>query len=211
MAFADQAGRTAAYQKLLRRNSVIGVLRLAVPAAGALILVVLIGQIYLSSLGSRFGLGQVSVTPDAVVVEAPEYAGVLEDGSTYRVWADEARAAVENTDLIGLGNASIVLNRADGVQMQASSQTAQLNALDQTVLAERATEFADSLGTQGVMEQSVFDWQNQILTVSGAVDIAYADGTTIDAEGLVYDLGAKTWTFERATVILPSTPGEDVP
>src|SRR5690606_22313394 len=121
--------RDRLYARLRRRNRFVSALRLGVPILGAVTLVGLIGQIYLSSLGARYGIGQISVTPDAVTVEAPEYAGVLDDGSSYRVTADLARAATSNTDLIGLGNASIVLNRTDGVQMQASALRAELDAL----------------------------------------------------------------------------------
>lgn len=211
MALADIAGREAIYKRLRRRNRVVAVLRLAVPVLGAITLVALLAQIYLSSLGSRYGIGQISVTPDAILVEAPEYAGVLEDGSQYRVWADAARAATSNTDLIGLGNAGVVLNRADGVQMQASAASAELDALRQQVIVPGTAEIADSLGTQGTLSQSVFDWQTQTLTSSGPVIIDYADGTAIRADGLVYDADAKIWTFTRAIVTLPATPGEILP
>ncbi len=77
--------RRATYKRLVRRNRVIRVLRVAVPAVGTVILCALLIQIYLSSLGGRYGVGQITVTPDAVVVESPEYAGILEDGSSYRV------------------------------------------------------------------------------------------------------------------------------
>jgi len=211
LALSALPDRRATYKRLERRNRLIRVLRLAVPAAGTVILCALLIQIYLSSLGGRYGVGQVTVTPDAIVVEAPEYAGILEDGSSYRVWADAARANKDSTELIGLGNAAIVLNRADGVQMQATTPSADLDTITQAIHVPQNTEISDSLGTVGSLGPSVFDWQKKILTTEGPVDIAYADGTTIAAEGMVYDLGAKAWTFSRATVILPTTPGEVLP
>ncbi|MCW5722595.1 MAG: LPS export ABC transporter periplasmic protein LptC [Devosia sp.] len=211
MALAGSNGRDGVYARLMRRNRVVAALRLGVPVLGAITLVALVGQIYLSSLGERYGIGRLSVTPDAITVEAPEYAGVLEDGSHYRVFADAARAATSNTDLIGLSNAAVVLNRADGVQMEAFAARAELDALRQQVLVPGRTEIADSQGTQGALSQSVFDWQSQTLTTSGPVEIDYADGTAIRAEGLVYDAQAKIWTFARAIVTLPATPGEVLP
>lgn len=211
MALADDPARDGIYARLRRRNRVVAVLRLGVPVLGAVTLVALLAQIYLSSLGARYGIGQISVTPDAITVEAPEYAGVLEDGSQYRVSADAARAATSNTDLIALGNAAVVLNRVDGVQMQAAADRAELDALRQQVIVPGRTEISDSLGTQGWLSQSVFDWQTQTLTTSGPVEIDYADGTAIRAERLVYDAGARVWTFSRATVTLPATPGEPLP
>src|SRR5690606_14988676 len=120
--------RDSLYGRLRRRNRVVAALRLGVPALGAVTLVGLLGQIYLSSLGSRYGIGQIAVTPDAITVEAPEYAGILEDGSRYRVSADLASAATSNTELIGLGNASIVVDRPDGVQMQANAERAEFDS-----------------------------------------------------------------------------------
>lgn len=203
--------RDALYGRLRRRNRLVAALRLGVPVLGAVTLVGLLGQIYLSSLGNRYGIGQVTVTPDAITVEAPEYAGVLEDGSRYRVSADLASAATSNTDLIGLGNASIVLDRTDGVQMQASATGAELDSLRQTVIAPGITEISDSTGTTGTLEDALFDWQTQTLTTSGPVAIDYADGTAIRAETLVFDADARIWTFARAIVTLPATPGEEMP
>ncbi|SFV37846.1 hypothetical protein SAMN05216456_3130 [Devosia crocina] len=211
MSLVHPGDRGATYGRLVRRNRFIGLLRLAVPASGAVILAALLVQIYVSSLGNRYGVGQITVTPDAIVVEAPEYAGILGDGSSYRVFADEARANKDNTDMIGLGNAAIVLNRADGVQMQAETGLADLDTLNQAVITPESTDIADSLGTQGTLGPSVFDWQNKVLTSEGPVDILYADGTTIRADGLVYDLDGKVWSFSRASVVLPSTPGETLP
>ena len=94
MALADHHGRTTRYRKLVRRNRMVGVLRLAVPVVGAFVLVALLVQIALSSLGARYSIGRIEVSPDRIKVEAPEYAGTMSDGSTYRVWAEEAAAAV---------------------------------------------------------------------------------------------------------------------
>jgi len=48
-----------------------------------------------------------------------------------------------------------------------------------------------------------------MLTTEGPVVINQADGTTVVAEGLVYDASAVIWTFTRSVVTLPSTPGEN--
>ena len=111
MAFADQPGRNRQYRRLLRRNRVVGALRFAVPALGSVLLVALLIQIVISSFGARFGIGKIEVTPDRIRVETPEYAGMLSDGSTYRVWAEEAAAAIANTDLISMKNVRVVLER----------------------------------------------------------------------------------------------------
>ncbi len=197
-----------AYRRLMRRNRVVGVLRFAVPLTGALVLVALIGQIFLASLGARFSIDRLTVTPEAIAIQAPEYVGTLADGSSYRVWAETARAAAESSDLIDLSNAQLVINRVDGVQISLDAEVAQLDTTNQLTLVPGRAEVADSTGTTGTLEDSVFDWQSQHLTTRGSVIIDYADGSGIRAEGLVYDATSMVWTFDRSVVTLPSTPGE---
>lgn len=209
LAFADQPGRSRQYQRLLRRNRVVGVLRFAVPAAGAVLLVALLIQIAVSSFGSRYGIGKIEVSRDRVRVETPEYAGTLTDGSVYRIWADEAQAAIENTDLITLTNASVLLERLDGVRREASAEEAVLDTVSQQVLIENGATIGESTGTTGRLTDSVFDWASQTLTSRGPVEIDYSDGSMVRAEGMVHDARLNRWTFTKAVVTLPETPGED--
>ena len=104
---ADAAARQSIYQRLERRNRLVGILRLGVPALGALVLVILVGQIYLSSLSARFGIGRIEVTRDAVTIDTPQYSGILDDGTSYRVWANSAQAALTATDQIALSEATL--------------------------------------------------------------------------------------------------------
>ncbi|KKB78749.1 hypothetical protein VW35_09580 [Devosia soli] len=209
MALAAQHGRTTRYKKLLRRNRVVSVLRLAVPVFGAVTLAALLAQIALSSLGARYSIGSIEVSPERIKVEAPEYAGTMADGSTYRVWAEEAAATVENTDLIALNNARVVLQRLDGLRREASAAIGMLDTSTQEVRVEGATDISDSSGTSGRLYDSVFDWATQTLTARGRVSIDYADGATVRAQGMVHEAELSRWTFTKATVTLPSTPGEN--
>jgi lipopolysaccharide export system protein LptC len=203
---ADAAERLAVYKGLAVRNRVVGVLRYAVPATGAVVLAALIAQIYISSLGSRFGVGRITVSQDAINVEAPEYAGMLEDGSTYRVWSQAATAKVDQLDQIDLTSAALTLNRTSGVTMQANAPVAVLDTTRRVVKIEGVAYIEDSSGTSGTLFKSEFDWVNQVLDSRGDVHIDYADGATVDAEGLYYDTKKAIWTFTRATVTLPDTP-----
>src|SRR5690606_27973920 len=169
------AGTPQIYRRLARRNRAVGVLRFAVPLLGALVLAGLIGQIYLASIGARFGIDQLSVTPEAIAIEAPEYVGALADGSSYRVWAETARAATGRSDLIDLTNARLVINRIDGVQLTMEAVAAQLDTTNQLTLVPGVAEVADSTGTTGTLNDSIFDWHSQRLTTRGAVAIDYAD------------------------------------
>ncbi|KRA96480.1 hypothetical protein ASD83_15305 [Devosia sp. Root685] len=209
MAFADQPGRSRQYRRLLRRNRVVGVLRFAVPAAGLVLFLALIIQITISSFGGRYGIGKIEVTPDRIRVETPEYAGTLSDGSTYRVWAEEAAAAIANTDLITMTNVRVMLERADGVRREASAEDAVLDTVTQQVRVAHRTEISESSGISGHINDSIFDWASQTLTARGPVTINYSDGSTVRAEGLVHEADRNRWTFTKAIVTLPETPGEE--
>lgn len=205
------ADRMSLHRRLHRRNRLVSILRFGVPALGAVVFLGLVVQIYLSSTGARYGVGRIEVTPEAVHVEAPEYAGIFDDGSTYRVWADSARAVLETSELIDLLNAYLTIHRASGVVMEIEANEARLNTVDQTVLVEGPALVTDSTGTRADLRHSTFDGATQTLSSEGPVHIEYADGTTVRAGTMVYDGSAMIWTFSRAVVTLPSTPGQSDP
>lgn len=204
---ADADQREATYRRLMARNRLVAILRLGVPALGVVALVSLLGQIYVSSLGSRFGIGQITVSPDSVTIVSPQYAGLLADGSAYRISANDARAATDATDRIGLTDVALNLTRPDGVVMDVSAAAAVLDTTSQRVEIADVAHVSNSLGTRGIVENSVFDYATQTLRGEGPVTIDYADGSHLVAEGLTYDAVNLVWTFTRATVTLPQTPG----
>jgi lipopolysaccharide export system protein LptC len=206
---ADAAERLAVYRRLAGRNRIVAILRIGVPALGAIILVSLIGQIYISSLSSRFGVGRIAVTRENVTVEAPEYSGVLEDGTIYHVWATNAVAAIDATDLIALTDAALTMERATGVTMDVTAPEATLDTAREIVTIKGVAHVEDSTGTSGTIHNSVFDYVSQTLAGEGAVHIDYADGTTLDGTGMTYNAKSMVWTFSGADVTLPSTPGSE--
>ena len=204
---ADATQRLAIYRGLQARNRVVSILRIGIPALGIVALSALMLQIYVSSRTSRFGIGQIAVSSESITVETPEYSGLLDDGTAYRVSATSAQAAVDATDRIGLTDASLTMVKPDGVTMLVDAREAVLDTTNQLVEVAGIAEVSNSLGTSGLLRNSVFDYAAQRLTGNGPVDIDYHDGTTIVAEGLTYDATTLVWTFTRATVTLPDTPG----
>jgi lipopolysaccharide export system protein LptC len=208
---ADAAQRFAVYRRLEARNRIVAILRVGVPVLGAVALSALLLQIYASSQTSRFGISNVVVSPDSVTVETPEYSGLLDDGSAYRVSASSARADVEATERIGLMDAALTMVKPDGVTILVETPAAVLDTSGQIVEIEGEARVSNSEGTSGVLLDTVFDYAAQRLVGNGPVSVDYADGTQIEAEGLTYDAVALVWTFTRATVTLPDTPGANQP
>lgn len=208
---ADAAQRLKIYRGLMARNRIVAILRLGVPALGILALAALLLQIYVSSTKARFGISQITVSSDSISVETPEYSGVLDDGTAYRVSATAAQASVEATDRIGLSDAVLTMLRPDGVSTLVKAAAAILDTTTLLVEIAEVAEVSNSLGTSGVLRDTVFDYEAQQLTGHGPVTIDYADGTHLEAAGLTYDSTALVWTFTRATVTLPDTPGANEP
>ena len=204
---ADAAQRLAIYRGLEARNRIVAILRIGIPALGVVALAALMLQIYVSSRTSRFGVGRIAVSSDSVTVETPQYSGVLDDGTAYRVSAVAAQAAADATDRIGLSEATLAMLRPDGVTMLVDARSALLDTTNQVVEIAGIAEVSNSLGTAGVLRNSVFDYAAQRLVGNGPVSIDYQDGTQLEAEGLTYDATTMVWTFTRATVTLPDTPG----
>ena len=208
---ADAAQRLAIYRGLEARNRIVGILRIGIPALGVIALSALLVQIYISSRTTRFGISQIVVSPDSVTVETPEYSGVLDDGTSYRVSAVSAQAAADATDRIGLSTAALTMVKPDGVTMLVETPAAVLDTTNQIVEIAGEARVGNSLGTSGILRNSIFDYAAQHLTANGPASIDYEDGTELEAESLTYDAVALVWTFTRATVTLPDTPGAGEP
>jgi len=210
-AHTDTADRLRTYQRLAIRNRVVSVLRIGVPVLGVVVLVALVGQIYLSSLGGRFGIGRISVTRERVTIATPTYSGVLDDGSVYHVSASMAEASLDATDVMELSEATLNIVRSNGVVMDLQADTAQMDTTRELVTIAGETRVVESTGTTSVFSNSVFDWRAQELTGKGPVIVDYADGTHLVAKGLFYNSKEAVWTFTDAMVTLPNTPGADAP
>ncbi len=210
-AHGDASDRLRTYQRLGMRNRVVGALRIGVPVLGVVVLVALVGQIYLSSLVGRFGVGHVTVTRERVTIDAPQYAGVLDDGAAYHISATSAQAALDAPDILDLNDVTLSVIRPTGVTLDLRADVAQLDTTNQLVIIAGDAHVVESTGTTSTFGNSVFDWQAQKLTSKGPVTVDYADGTHLVAKGLVYDPKTMVWTFSTATVTLPKMPGADAP
>lgn len=199
--------RSAIYAALLRRNRMVGALRIGIPALGAVLVLVLVLQFWIASLVPDFGFANVTIDRDNLVVEAPAYEGTGADGSRYSMSAESARAAIGNPDLINLTGAGFTLNQPDGNVFSARSARANLRVSNQLVIAEGPTSVRGSSGVSGTVEDATIDVLGERL-VAGRADLAFEGGTSLTADTMSYDGKAKVWIFSRATLMFNTTPGE---
>jgi lipopolysaccharide export system protein LptC len=64
-------------------------------------------------------------------------------------------------------------------------------------------------GLQGTLTDVVTETADERLISNGPVDLLLADGTTIVADTMVHEGQQETWTFTRATVVVPDLPGAE--
>ena len=208
----DTAGqRLAIYRSLAARNRWIAGLRAGVPVAGVLVFLGLAAQIFIANLGSEFGIGGISIDRTTARIETPRYAGMLADGSTYKVAAGAARADIANPNEIALLDASLQLIQPDGTEMMASAGAATLFAQEQQVAVAAETEVGDSTGTTGRFTDTVIDLKAETFTARGGAELRFSDGTHLTSKTLTYAFPDATWRFGGVRVTMPATPGEAAP
>lgn len=204
---ADTAGRVRLHRALERRNRVVGALRWLVPAAGLVLVAVLLGRMALAGLTDGFSIERIAVTPEAVTVTGPQLAGTLEDGARFSVAADWAQTRFDTPDRMELGVARLTIERPQGPAMTVTAAAALIETGAGIVHVEGPAQMVDASGTQAALERSRFDWGAELLESAGPVSIDYADGTRLEAGALRYDAKSAVWTFTGVRLTLPDTPG----
>lgn len=201
--------RAAILGSLLLRNRVVSGLRVVVPALGVLALLALVGQIYIANLARQYGVSGIRIDRGAIVVEAPKYSGTGSDGSSYLISAREARTPIDRTNMIEMVDATLELLQPGGQAYFARSASATMNTTTNYVTASGVVAVTGSDGLEGTLTDVTVDNDEEIVTSNGAVDLLLSDGTTVVADTMVRDGKAQTWTFTRATVVVPDLPGAE--
>lgn len=186
-------------------------LRFAVPAFGIVVFGGLMLQLFLVNLGDQFGFSSISIDRDNLVVDNPSYSSTGADGSSYQVKAASARSALGRTDIIELTGAVLTVTRPSGIAITAAADAARLETGSQTVTVDTVTHIADSEGMYGTLAGLSADFGAETVDAGGAVDITFSSGATLQAESLSFDGKRAIWRFTRATLTVPSTPGEEAP
>lgn len=207
-ASAQDAGlRARIYAGLEQRNRMVAILRVGLPALGVLVFAALALQLILASLLDQFGIANIRIDRDNLVIDTPSYSSMTADGTRYTVMSASARTALGDTDLVNLSEAAISVTKPDGSWMQADAMSARMQLSGQAVFIPDTMSIADSRGTTGTIEAVEADLVAESMVSEGPASIRYHNGTTLDAETMAYDGKRRLWQFNRATLVIPDTPG----
>jgi lipopolysaccharide export system protein LptC len=201
--------RSAIYAALVSRNRLVGILRIGLPAIGVVLLAGLFVQLYIGSLVPGFGFANIILDRDNLVVEAPSYSGVGEDGTVYSLAAGNARAAIGNTDIINLEGAAVTMKQPAGTTFAAAAEKAQFSVSKQHVVVDGRTMVMGSNGLSGTVTNAVVDIPDESMVATGGADLKFPDGMTIKSDTMSYAAKIKRWEFGRVVVGFPATPGEE--
>lgn len=199
------APKGSIYAALERRNRLIGLLRICVPILGVLVLMVLLGQIIVANIASQFLPEGVRVANDRLVIDAPSYSGMMQDGTRYSIVSREATAAISAADLIDLTGAHIELERPSGQVVIGDSSTAQFSFSTQRVAVPRVMDVINSDGAKAQLHNTVFDWSAQTMHTADGVEVVFSDGTILKGATLDYDAVTETWDFTGVTLTVPGS------
>jgi len=206
--------RERLYRALTRRNRLVGVLRVAVPVAGAIVLAVVLGAIVLDNMREQFGFASIHIDRDNLVVDSPRVTAVGDDGTLYAATASMAKARIGSVDVVDMTDAVFTMTSTSGVTFSATAPAAALQTAAQTLTVPGTLGVKSDDGLSGTLEDFYGDMLNWQMVAHGAVDLTFPEGMQVQSEGMTYDGNARLWTFSRATVTLPMTPGgavEEVP
>lgn len=206
-ATAATADSTGTFARLARRNRLVALLRWLVPAGGLLIALLIGGLIALDALRNQFGIAHLRIDRELMVVDTPELASMLPDGTVLTLSAGAASASMLSSDQIALASPRLAMTSPDAPTMLAEADTAELDTTNQHVEVPGSTSFSSADGVAGTAENFAADLIGQSAN-SGAVRLTMPDGTSLIADSMAYDHSARVWTFQRVTVSMPFTPGD---
>lgn len=208
---AGAARSHAILTQLAWRNRIVDLLRIAVPLTGALVFAVLVGQIMLAGLLRSYGVAGLHIDRGNLVVEAPRYSGLGSDGSRYLVTAAEARTGIGQTNLVDMTDVRLNLGRPGKAELHATAATATADMNRKTVTVPGLTVFHDDAGMRGTLTDLRATMGSSDLVAQGPVDISFPDGSHLTADTMVRKADQQTWTFTRATLVMPDLPRSPLP
>jgi lipopolysaccharide export system protein LptC len=175
-----------AFRAARRHSRLVRVLRIAVPAAVAVIALVVFLATYFNPLRMLaklpINVGDVIVSGTKVTMQQPHLAGFTRDGRAYELSAEAAAQDMTKPDLVELHNISAKLQMQDKSKVGMTALTGHYNSKDQMLKLERDINIK-SPTYSGHLSEALIDVQKGDVTSDKPVHLNFEQGT-LDSNGL---------------------------
>ncbi len=190
------------YNRLIWRNRFIATLRILVPIFGLIIFAFLLLNIIIANIGDDIKISGIRIERDLIIIEAPQYSGIMGNGVSYNITAKAASTAVGDGDSYDLSDARFDMLRPDGLSVIATAKQANYNLIEQVVKVEDEMIVNDSRGIKSRLHDVIIDWDTQILDARDNVEIIFSDGSILKSKTLVYDMQSQVWKFNQVQLTI---------
>lgn len=198
--------RNAILERLVLRNRLVGILRIGVPAIGALVFAALALQIYIGNLVEQFGISRFTIDRNNLVVETPSFEATGKDGTLYKMSAELARVALDKTEDLSLAGVVIDVAPPGAPGFRAAVHDAMFSTRTQVLDIAGSVEVTGETGLHGSIAGLVVNLEKRSAEASGPVALTYPDGTAFTASTMSYDGKARIWHFTNVHMALVDTP-----
>lgn len=189
--------RLDTYNRFARHNRRIGILRWAVPIAGAIALSVPVMQLVASMVAESLPIDGLRLENDTLVIDGPRFEGRTATGSNYAMDAARAETRIGDLDTADLYGLTVAITDEAGYDAMAQFSSAEWTMSTQYLRSNEDVTVADSTGASGILAGVAVDWPAQRVTSDGPVRFSFETGAGLVAQTMIYDMNAGLWQFTK--------------
>ncbi len=183
-------------RKSARRHSIlVRLLRYALPLGGLLIVAGVVGMIVFQNILSGFGIGDISLTTDGLVMSNPHLSGNDGDRS-YSVRADRAIQHITNPQIVDLEKLQAEITVAPGETLGIKATNGTFDTELETLKLTNGIQVFYSKGYSANFEYLDIDMKSGRIQTNDTVDVT-SNGGYIDAGSMEFDQKNNVLNFRR--------------
>lgn len=169
-------------------------LRLALPAIGLVLALLVVGSTVLSRIAISLAIGDLKITAAGLAMDAPHLSGSDGKGRTYAVSAEGATQDLRDTRVIRLSGIKATVVQPDGSSAHISADKGIYDSAAQSVVLSENIRLDNSDGSGGQLERAEIDLDTGTLHSDSPVAFSSSFGD-INAEKMGVAKAAGTVTF----------------
>jgi lipopolysaccharide export system protein LptC len=170
-----------AFKAARRHSHLVRILRIAVPASVAVVLVIAMLITYFNPLRMLaklpINIDNLVVSGTKVTMEAPRLSGFTSDARAYELTADTAAQDMTKPDMVELHNIRAKVEMQDKTTMEMTAVTGLYDAKGETLQLDRDIVLNSSTGYQGRLSEAMVDIRKGNVVSEHPVEVRMLQGT----------------------------------